>query len=88
MGQQVFAHRVTSGSPDGMRVAGKTGTLPGLHNEAAVVHHPDGGATRSRSSSATSITTPTGRRWTRRSATPLTRHCTGSAPLAAAPHPS
>jgi len=43
MARQVFRHRLVSGFPDGVLVAAKTGTLPGLHNEAGVVHWPDGG---------------------------------------------
>ncbi|MFJ1916845.1 serine hydrolase [Streptomyces sp. NPDC088147] len=43
MGRQVFRHRLVSGFPDEVRVAAKTGTLPGLHAEAGVVHYPDGG---------------------------------------------
>ncbi|MDX2852711.1 class A beta-lactamase-related serine hydrolase [Streptomyces sp. PA03-3a] len=43
MGRQVFRHRMVSGFPDEVTVAAKTGTLPGLHAEAGVVAHPDGG---------------------------------------------
>ncbi|MFD7316082.1 serine hydrolase [Streptomyces sp. NPDC059883] len=43
MGRQIFRHRLVSGFPDEVRVAAKTGTLPGLHAEAGVVHYPDGG---------------------------------------------
>jgi beta-lactamase class A len=43
MGRQVFRHRLASGFPDGVAVAAKTGTLPGLHIEAGVVRYPDGG---------------------------------------------
>ncbi|AXI78352.1 serine hydrolase [Peterkaempfera bronchialis] len=43
MGSQVFRHRLISGFPDEVVVAAKTGTLPGLHIEAGVVHYPDGG---------------------------------------------
>nr|WP_203622420.1 serine hydrolase [Streptomyces sp. SID8499] len=42
MGRQVFRHRLASGFPDGVTVAAKTGTLPGLHMEAGVVRYPDG----------------------------------------------
>ncbi|MEI5103035.1 serine hydrolase [Streptomyces sp. PmtG] len=44
MGRQVFRHRLTSGFPDGVRIAAKTGTLPGLHIEAGVVRWPEGDA--------------------------------------------
>ena len=43
MGLQVWPHRLSSGFPDGVKVAGKTGTLPGIRNEAGVVEYPDGG---------------------------------------------
>jgi beta-lactamase class A len=43
MAQQVFRHRLPTGFADEVRVAAKTGTLPGLHNEAGVVEYPDGG---------------------------------------------
>ncbi|MFI6638528.1 serine hydrolase [Streptomyces sp. NPDC050504] len=43
MERQVFRHRIVSGFPDGVRIAAKTGTLPGLHMEVGVVTHPDGG---------------------------------------------
>ncbi|MFI0943271.1 serine hydrolase [Streptomyces sp. NPDC021020] len=43
MSRQAFRHRLASGFPDGVRVAAKTGTLPGHHIEAGVVHYPDGG---------------------------------------------
>ncbi|MFD3734281.1 serine hydrolase [Streptomyces sp. NPDC058632] len=43
MERQVFRHRLVSGFPDGVAVAAKTGTLPGLHMEAGVVRYPDGG---------------------------------------------
>jgi beta-lactamase class A len=39
---QVWPHRITSGFPDGVAIAAKTGTLPGLRNEAGVVEYPDG----------------------------------------------
>ncbi|MCR1783814.1 class A beta-lactamase-related serine hydrolase [Nocardioides carbamazepini] len=42
MADQVWSHRLTSGFPDGVAVAGKTGTLPGVRNEAGVVTYPDG----------------------------------------------
>ena len=35
-------HRLTSGFPDDVVVAGKTGTLTGIRNEAGVVTYPDG----------------------------------------------
>jgi beta-lactamase class A len=40
---QVWPHRLTSGFPDGVAIAAKTGTLPGIRNEAGVVETPDGG---------------------------------------------
>jgi beta-lactamase class A len=43
MGRQLFWTRLASGFPPGVRVAAKTGTLPGLHLEAGVVTYPDGG---------------------------------------------
>ncbi|NES30838.1 serine hydrolase [Micromonospora terminaliae] len=43
MARQLFWTRLASGFPPGVRVAGKTGTLPGLHLEAGVVEYPDGG---------------------------------------------
>jgi beta-lactamase class A len=42
MALQVWPHRLSSGFPDGVSVAGKTGTLPGIRNEAGVVTYPDG----------------------------------------------
>lgn len=43
MGQQVTTHRLASGFPGtGFQVAGKTGSLPGVRNEAGVVTYPDG----------------------------------------------
>ncbi|MFD9905906.1 serine hydrolase [Streptomyces sp. NPDC059063] len=42
MGRQVFRHRLTSGFPDDVRIAAKTGTLPGLHIEVGVVRFPEG----------------------------------------------
>jgi len=43
MGLQVWPHRLASGFPDdGFRVAGKTGTVPGVRNEIGVVEHADG----------------------------------------------
>lgn len=42
MVQQVWPHRLTSGFPAGVGVAGKTGTLPAIRNEAGVVTYPDG----------------------------------------------
>jgi beta-lactamase class A len=55
MALQVWPHRLSSGFPDGVSVAGKTGTLPGIRNEVGVVTYPDGNSyavavfTRSRS---------------------------------------
>jgi len=43
MVRQIWPHRLASGFGDEYRVSGKTGTLPGWRNEAAVVEHPDGG---------------------------------------------
>ncbi|WP_203857936.1 serine hydrolase [Plantactinospora mayteni] len=43
MGRQLFWTRIASGFPPGVRVAAKTGTLPGLHAEAGVAEYPDGG---------------------------------------------
>lgn len=43
MARQLFWTRLPSGFPPGVRVAGKTGTLPGLHIEAGVAEYPDGG---------------------------------------------
>ncbi|KAB1904102.1 serine hydrolase [Micromonospora sp. AMSO31t] len=43
MARQLFWTRLAAGFPPGVRVAGKTGTLPGLHLEAGVVEYPDGG---------------------------------------------
>jgi beta-lactamase class A len=42
MALQVWPHRLTSGFPDGVTLAAKTGTLPGIRNEAGVVIYPDG----------------------------------------------
>lgn len=44
LGLQVWPHRLASGFPDdAIRVAGKTGTLPGIRNEVGVVEYADGG---------------------------------------------
>lgn len=43
MGRQLLWTRLASGFPPGVRVAAKSGTLPGLHLEAGVVEYPDGG---------------------------------------------
>lgn len=44
LGLQVWPHRLASGFPfDDVAVAGKTGTLPTLRNEAGVAEYPDGG---------------------------------------------
>ncbi|MEV6365758.1 serine hydrolase [Micromonospora musae] len=43
MARQLFWTRLATGFPPGVRVAGKTGTLPGLHMEAGVAEYPDGG---------------------------------------------
>jgi beta-lactamase class A len=43
MGQQVTTHRLAAGfDVPGVAVAGKTGTLPAIRNEAGVVAYPDG----------------------------------------------
>lgn len=42
MALQVWPHRLTSGFPSGVTLAAKTGTLPGIRNEAGVVTYPDG----------------------------------------------
>ena len=43
MTRQIFWTRLGSGFPPSVRVASKTGTLPGLHIEAGVAEYPDGG---------------------------------------------
>ncbi|MBP2335042.1 beta-lactamase class A [Saccharothrix coeruleofusca] len=43
MARQMSWTRLASGFPPGVRVAAKTGTLPGLHMEAGVAQYPDGG---------------------------------------------
>ncbi|MGK5521440.1 serine hydrolase [Micromonospora sp. URMC 107] len=43
MARQLFWTRLAAGFPPGVRVAGKTGSLPGLHLEAGVAEYPDGG---------------------------------------------
>jgi beta-lactamase class A len=43
MSRQIFWTRLGSGFAPPVRVAAKTGTLPGLHMEAGVVEYPDGG---------------------------------------------
>ncbi|MFG3710241.1 serine hydrolase [Micromonospora sp. NPDC049460] len=43
MARQLFWTRLAAGFPSGVRVAGKTGSLPGLHLEAGVAEYPDGG---------------------------------------------
>ncbi|MFI5834985.1 serine hydrolase [Micromonospora sp. NPDC051300] len=43
MARQLFWTRLAAGFPPGVRVAGKTGTLPGLHLEAGVAEYPGGG---------------------------------------------
>ncbi|PRB36385.1 serine hydrolase [Arthrobacter sp. MYb23] len=42
MAEQVWTHRLSSGFDDSAIVAGKTGTLPTVRNEAGVVTLPDG----------------------------------------------
>ena len=41
MSLQVWPHRLTAGFPDEVAVAGKTGTLAAIRNEAGVVTYPD-----------------------------------------------
>jgi beta-lactamase class A len=43
MARQLSWTRLGSGFPPGVRVAAKSGTLPGLHLEAGVAEYPDGG---------------------------------------------
>jgi beta-lactamase class A len=43
MARQLYWTRLPSGFPPDVRVAAKTGTLPGLHMEAGVAEYPDGG---------------------------------------------
>ncbi len=43
MALQAWTNRLTSGFPDEVKISGKTGTLPGIRNEAGVVEYPDGG---------------------------------------------
>ncbi|MFC3995784.1 serine hydrolase [Nocardiopsis sediminis] len=43
MASQILWTRLASGFPPGVRIAAKTGTLPGLHMEAGVAEFPDGG---------------------------------------------
>jgi len=42
MARQIWPHRLSSGFPSEVQIAAKTGTLPGLRNEAGVLTHPDG----------------------------------------------
>lgn len=42
MAQQIWPHRLTAGFDSGVRVSGKTGTLPGVRNEIGAVTYPDG----------------------------------------------
>lgn len=42
MEQQIWPHRLASGFPDDVIVAGKTGTMPFVRNEAGVITYPDG----------------------------------------------
>ena len=42
MSLQVWPHRITSGFGDGVLISAKTGTLPGIRNEAGVVDTGDG----------------------------------------------
>jgi beta-lactamase class A len=43
MSLQVWPHRLTSGFGDGVAIAAKTGTLPGIRNEAGVIEFENGG---------------------------------------------
>jgi beta-lactamase class A len=43
MGRQMLSTRLPSGFPPEVRMATKTGTLPGLHIEVGVAEYPDGG---------------------------------------------
>jgi beta-lactamase class A len=42
MRHQLSWTRIPSGFPPAVHVAAKSGTLPGLHNEAGVAEYPDG----------------------------------------------
>lgn len=42
MAQQIWPHRLSSGFESEVQIAAKTGTLPGVRNEAGVVTYPDG----------------------------------------------
>jgi beta-lactamase class A len=42
MSQQIWPHRLTAGFEAGVAIAGKTGTLPAIRNEAGVLTYPDG----------------------------------------------
>lgn len=42
MAQQIWPHRLSSGFPNGVQIAAKTGTVPTWRNEAGVVTYPDG----------------------------------------------
>lgn len=42
MAQQIWPHRLSSGFPEGVQIAAKTGTVPTWRNEAGVVTYPDG----------------------------------------------
>jgi beta-lactamase class A len=42
MSLQVWPHRITSGFGDGVLISAKTGTLPGIRNEAGVIETADG----------------------------------------------
>ena len=42
MARQADWHRIAAGFDDDVRVAAKSGTLPGLRNEVAVAEYPDG----------------------------------------------
>jgi len=42
MRAQIWPHRLTAGFPDAVAIGAKTGTLPGIRNEAGVLTYPDG----------------------------------------------
>jgi beta-lactamase class A len=43
MGLQFAPHRFSTAFPDDVRLSAKTGTLPGIRNEAGVAEYSDGG---------------------------------------------
>jgi beta-lactamase class A len=42
MARQIWPHRLSAGFPSDVQIAAKTGTLPGVRNEAGVLTFPDG----------------------------------------------